>query len=534
VEAPVRQFGAAILLLTGILLAIPGRLDAETRTVSWSAVTTYTDGTPIETTKTVTYDIYWTQDAGLNSASLRTVASSIAPTSATFDPDVLGMPRGQTIYFTGDAVLNTGEKSALASAYAWSVPTVSPPPGPPTLSGLSISGPSSMNESGSGTYTATATWSDGSTTGVTPTWSVSPATYASINTSGVLTTLAVTANQTTTITANYTSGGVSRSATQSVTIVDIAPTLSSLSISGPSSVNEGAAGTYTATATWSDGSTTVVTPTWSENSTYASIGAGGMLTTTAVPANQTATVSASYTSSGVTRTATQSVTIVDIATTLSSLSISGPSSVNEGAAGTYTATATWSDGSTTGVMPVWSISPTTYASINISGVLTALAVTVNQTVSITASYTSGGVTRSATQAVMIVEASDFTLMVPQNVEVSGPVSTSPDKQFRLTWDPVTTRTDGTPVPDGSLSYDAYWTTDPALSAGNLQPLASSSSTPSVDFNPISAGMPRNQRVYLTTKAKNTGGEQSPLAPAVSWVANNPGPSAPKNAKINKK
>ena len=108
-------------------------------------------------------------------------------------------------------------------------------------------------------------------------------------------------------------------------------TLTSIAVSGPSSVNEGGTGTYTATATWSDGTTTSVTPTWSENSSYATISTGGVLTASAVTANQTVTVTASYTSGGVTRTASQSVTIVNVAATLTSIAVSGPSSVNEGA-----------------------------------------------------------------------------------------------------------------------------------------------------------------------------------------------------------
>ena len=112
-----------LLFLLGWIALLPGRGDAET--ISWSAVTTYTDGTPIEPTRTVRYDIYWTADAGLSAASLRTIASSVAVTSATFDPDVQGMTRGQTVYFTGNAVLSTGERSALASAYRWTVPTLS-------------------------------------------------------------------------------------------------------------------------------------------------------------------------------------------------------------------------------------------------------------------------------------------------------------------------------------------------------------------------------------------------------------------------
>ena len=52
----------------------------------------------------------------------------------------------------------------------------------------------------------------------------------------------MTANQTVTVTASYTSGGVTRTATQSVTIVNVAATLTSIAVSGPSSVNEGATG----------------------------------------------------------------------------------------------------------------------------------------------------------------------------------------------------------------------------------------------------------------------------------------------------
>ena len=81
---------------------------------------------------------------------------------------------------------------------------------------------------------------------------MSPTTYASISASGVLTTLAVTSNQSATVTASYTSGGVTKTATQSVTIVNVTATLTSIAVSGPSSVNEGGTGTYTATATWSD------------------------------------------------------------------------------------------------------------------------------------------------------------------------------------------------------------------------------------------------------------------------------------------
>ena len=131
---------AKYLLWIGILstLAIPAF--AETRTISWTAVTTYTDGTPIEAGKTVSYSAYWTTDPGLG--SLHTIGTSLATTSTTFDPGVQGMIRGGTVYFTLKAVLNTGEESSLSPAYAWVVPIVITP------GSLSVSPAGGLSSSG--------------------------------------------------------------------------------------------------------------------------------------------------------------------------------------------------------------------------------------------------------------------------------------------------------------------------------------------------------------------------------------------------
>jgi len=71
-----------------------------------------------------------------------------------------------------------------------------------TLTGLSVSGDDSVNESSSANYTATAFFSDGSTQTVTGSaiWSENSS-YASINTSGVLTTSDVSVDQTVTVQA---------------------------------------------------------------------------------------------------------------------------------------------------------------------------------------------------------------------------------------------------------------------------------------------------------------------------------------------
>ena len=99
---------------------------------------------------------------------------------------------------------------------------VSPPPPPPVvLGGLSISGPASVPEGTAATYTAAASWSDGSTSPVTPVWSVSPTTFANINAAGVLTTLEVPSDQSVTVSASYTFDGVTESAQQAVVITDV-------------------------------------------------------------------------------------------------------------------------------------------------------------------------------------------------------------------------------------------------------------------------------------------------------------------------
>lgn len=180
------------------------------------------------------------------------------------------------------------------------------------------------------------------------------------------------------------------------------PTLSSLAITGPNSLNEGTSATYTATATFSDGSTKTVTPTWSENSSYASITASGVLTAASVSSNQTVTITASYSTGGITKSATKSVTIVNLVTkTLSSLTISGPSSVAENSSATFTATAKFSDGTTAPVTAIWSEN-SSYATISSTGVLTTGTVSRNQTVKITAKYSYGGVTKSTTKSVTIL------------------------------------------------------------------------------------------------------------------------------------
>jgi hypothetical protein len=293
----------------------------------------------------------------------------------------------------------------------------------PSLTSVNVSGPSSVNENGAGSYTATATLSDGGssplTTGVI--WSEN-ASATTISTTGVLSAGSVSSNQMVTVTASYTHNGVTRSGTKAVTIVDVPKSLTSVSVTGPASVNESSTGAYAATATFSDGSSSTVTTssTWSESSSATTISTSGVLSAGSVPSNQSVTVTASYTYSGVTRSGTKAVTIVDVPKALTSVSVTGPVSVNENSTGAFAATATFSDGSSSTVTTssTWSESSSA-TTISSAGVLSAGSVSSNQSVTVTASYTYSGVTRSGTKAVTVVNTLSYTSSPAPGIYTSG-------------------------------------------------------------------------------------------------------------------
>ena len=350
----------------------------EKSTSPYTATATWSDGTT--TAVTPTWSVTPATYATINSSGLLTILAVPSNQAVTV-----------TASFTAGGVTKTADKTV----------TIVNVPCPSTVA---ITGLASVNESSTSSYSATVTWDDGSSTAITPTWSVTPTAYAGINTSGLLTILAVPSNQAVTVTASYTAGGVTKTADKTVTIVNV-PYPSTVAITGLASVNESSTSSYSATVTWDDGSSTTITPTWSITPTaYAGINTSGLLTILAVPSNQAVTVTASYTAGGVTKTANKIVTIVNVPSYLTTLSITGPTSVRKSSTATYTATGTWSDGTITAVTPIWYVDPTTYAGINSStGVLTTLAIPSDQTITVAASFTAGGVTKIAYKNATIVD-----------------------------------------------------------------------------------------------------------------------------------
>jgi len=218
-------------------------------------------------------------------------------------------------------------------------------PPPVTLQSIQVTPATpSINTKATQQFKATGSYSDGSTKDLTTTanWLSSSTSVASITTSGLATALAV---GTTTISA--TSGSVAGTTTLTVVnpLVSIAVTPATASVSpiAPNNTQQ-----YTATGTFTDGSTQTITSavTWSA-STGATITAGGLAT--AVTANASVTIMATQGSISGTAILTVTNPLVSIAITPPSPSVAASFTEQLTATGTYadnstqvlTASVTW-------------------------------------------------------------------------------------------------------------------------------------------------------------------------------------------------
>ena len=105
-----------LLALFVAVMSIPYAM-AATRTVSWGAVTAYTDGSAIEPGNVVTYSI-WRQDNV--TLAIVQLANRISTTSATFDDS--GLVKGRTYGFWAQAQLASGQSSDNSAVYPWLFP----------------------------------------------------------------------------------------------------------------------------------------------------------------------------------------------------------------------------------------------------------------------------------------------------------------------------------------------------------------------------------------------------------------------------
>ncbi len=312
--------------------------------------------------------------------------------------------------------------------------TITLPSAPPSLTSIAINGPDSIEYNKTATYTCTATWSDGTTSSVTPKWSLSDTTYATVNASGTVTNKNTSGKtQTVVLTATYTHNGITKTASKTITLQPNDPdpgpgpgpipskTLRAISISGKAYIPYGKTETYICTAIWSDNSTSTVSPQqWSlSDYTYATLsGAGKVTNINTSGITRTVVLTATYIYKGITYTSSMEITLDprDLTLTLISISISGKTYIPYGETEAYTCTAAWSDGSTSIVSPQWSLSSTKYATLSGNTVTNKNTSGLEQTVTLTATYTHNGVTRTATHRITLP-----TLLL-DSIDINGPDS----------------------------------------------------------------------------------------------------------------
>ena len=286
---------------------------------------------------------------------------------------------------------------------------------------LEIIGATSIAEGGVEAYTFQVTMSDNSTKDVTA--NTASATVGSFNTAGSFSAPAnVTDSTVSTLSASYTENGETVNDTHNVTIANTINLPVSLEVTGPVNMNEGTTANLVATVTYEDGSTAVVTgsSTWSKVSgTGASIAAStGVVNAVAnVTSDVGISFKASYTVSGTTVEDTHAMSVRNSNNLLTSLAVTGPSSVAEGGSNlNLVATASYEDGSDANVTvpSSWSIISGP-GNVNSSGVYTPPAsVASDQTARVQASYLEGGITRTDTHDILVTD-----IPVPQSIAISG-------------------------------------------------------------------------------------------------------------------
>ncbi len=304
-----------------------------------SAKATYNNGTTGDVTSQVTWSSSSTAVATVNASGM---LSGVAAGSATITASMSGINGTASVTVTASAA---------------------------TLSSIAVTPASATFAVGATQqFKATGTYSDGSTSDIssTVTWAVSNTATATVNGSGLVTGVAGgSANVTATL------QGVTGTATITVTPAVVTPTLVSIAVTpAAASIPVGATQQFTATGTYSDGSTKNLSSTaaWSvSNSATATISGTGLATASAAGST---TVTATLT--GISGTATLTVTakaVKSIAVTPANASFA------VGATQQFTATATYSDNSTANITSTatWTAANTSVATIAAGGLATGVA-----------------------------------------------------------------------------------------------------------------------------------------------------------------
>jgi len=432
--------------LTAISITPASATVAKSSTTSFAATGTFSDGSQADITKRVTWATGNSLIASINSAT--------------------GVAKGVAV----------GETTIVASSNGITSPVAKLAVNTYTLSGLNITPATASTPQGqTTTFTATATYADGSTGNVSGSvaWASSEVGVATINTSGIASTLA---QGSTNIKASI-NGITSNSAALTVT----APVVTAIKVSPTTAiVAKGHTTSFTATATYSDGATSDITNqvTWASGSSIVTINKSTGVATAATVGNTV--VSASL--NGVT-SPTASIAVTTAA--LQSISITPATTTTpKGLAATFSATGTYSDGTTGNVSGsvTWASSNTAVATLNTSGVAATLAIG-----STTITATTGGVTSNAATLTVTTPVFTSLAITPSAASIVAGIT----KQLIVSGK----NTDGSIASLGALTWTSSNTAVATVDSGGLVTTLSAGTT---DISATSGSIVSNNAVFTVS------------------------------------
>lgn len=163
----------------------------------------------------------------------------------------------------------------------------------PRLERIEVSGPDSIDESTSTTYSVMAHWSDDSTTNVSNNATFEIDSDHAHFGGSMLYARTIYGDIEATVEVTYSAGGVTFTDSKTINILE---TLESISIEGPNIANESDTSSYSLVAHYTNGSNSYVTnqAAWSVASNFASINNDGSLVTGFITQQQSATISAGF------------------------------------------------------------------------------------------------------------------------------------------------------------------------------------------------------------------------------------------------
>ena len=500
--------GTATLTITNPLVSVAvtpaTKSIAATFTQPFTATGTYADGSTSIITPTVTW--------ASSNTSVATVSNS---------PGTQGLATGVA---PGNAMI-TATLGSITSPPATLTVTNA------TLKSIAVTPASASVELGyQQIYTATGTFSDGSTLDVTNsvTWTSSDTTKVAMN-GNVATGVAVTSSPVT-ITATK-SPGTPGTATLSVTT----PVLTSIAITpttyatDTTKLAQGTSRQYTATGTRSNGSTLNITglATWtSSDTTVATVGLHTGLVRAAASVSMTASVTISVTYSGITQTAPLDVTnATPNSVTVTPVTATLPAGVIQ----IFTATATFSDSSTQDISAsaTWASSNTGVATVNSIG--RALGVS-SGTTTITATFgapTPGTATLTVSPATLqsIVVTPTTTLLAPGSTvayQAVGHYSDGTTQYLSSTWNSSNTSVVtisaggiGTGNSAGSANITAVYR---GVTSNNAGVVVSQFPLASIAVLPATATVPFGVSIPFTATGKFSDGSTQVLTTSVTWAS----------------